>query len=829
MPTFTFTGFAPSDLSLPAPDQIRLTPTYDTTSAYTFEITDDDATWSGDSVSNSTPDDATQQNTVVRDGSGTIVASGQSYLEYTKTAVDGYGNSIDIFRVMIGTTTVGYVANGQVVPGNSYDFIQTDITPSNEPAYTSIENQTFDPDAQNGMQGTDNADYQRGYAGDDSLYGRDGDDTLEGWGGDDFVSGGAGNDTLYGWTDNDTVEGGSGDDSVLGGTGHDTIAGGSGTDTLLGESGADRILGNSGNDSIDGGSDNDSLYGGSDDDNVLGGSGDDVVVGGSGADTLFGGAGNDTLSGDFAGAPPVGFEFHYVNNAYVINENFTVTIPDSGGGPEAEEIHISSGPMVIRFTDNETAMDEDDIIDEVVDDIDQTVEINGVEYNYALDYQIQYTDGTNTFTFAALDIDRNNDGLMNHDTDGGNNNILIQIGGPSIEAGTTLTEVPGSVSDLTSQSYSNFADLSGYNLDDSLEGGDGNDVLDGGLSDDTLTGGAGNDTFIYTAGGGNDTITDFNVGNTGALGDGDTTNNDFINLSDFYTNLTELRDDFDDDGILNQSNTGTADYSNNTSFDGGSVQISNVSSRGGFRQDNTGVICFTEGTAIQTPTGDVLIEELRIGDLVDTVDNGAQPIRWIGSRTLSAEILDENPKNRPIRIAAGALGPETPRQDLQVSPQHRILVKSKFAERIFAKREVLIAAKHLVAYPGIEAIDDLREVRYFHILCNQHEILLANGTQAESLLPGPQALKALSPVARDEIFALFPSFQDPDFTPQPARTLSNGRKGKQFAYRIAKNGKPLVEQSTVCEGNGMISMQSEMKFLQKKGANHTLAGDRSLV
>lgn len=65
---------------MPSAGQIRLGSDYDSTEAFSFEITDDDATWSGDSASNSTAVDATQQTTIVRDASGAVVVSGQSYL-----------------------------------------------------------------------------------------------------------------------------------------------------------------------------------------------------------------------------------------------------------------------------------------------------------------------------------------------------------------------------------------------------------------------------------------------------------------------------------------------------------------------------------------------------------------------------------------------------------------------------------------------------------------------------------------------------------------------------------------------------------------------------
>jgi Ca2+-binding RTX toxin-like protein len=54
--------------------------------------------------------------------------------------------------------------------------------------------------------------------------------------------------------------------------------------------------------------------------------------------------------------------------------------------------------------------------------------------------------------------------------------------------------------------------LEGGDGADKLSGGDGADVLIGGAGNDTLTGGAGADRFVFAPGGGNDTITDFALG-----------------------------------------------------------------------------------------------------------------------------------------------------------------------------------------------------------------------------------------------------------------------------------------------------------------------------
>jgi Ca2+-binding RTX toxin-like protein len=54
--------------------------------------------------------------------------------------------------------------------------------------------------------------------------------------------------------------------------------------------------------------------------------------------------------------------------------------------------------------------------------------------------------------------------------------------------------------------------LTGLLGDDILDGGAGNDKIDGGGGNDTLTGFTGKDTFVFAAGSGNDTITDFELG-----------------------------------------------------------------------------------------------------------------------------------------------------------------------------------------------------------------------------------------------------------------------------------------------------------------------------
>ena len=208
------------------------------------------------------------------------------------------------------------------------------------------------------------------------------------------------------------------------------------------------------------------------------------------------------------------------------------------------------------------------------------------------------------------------------------------------------------------------------------------------------------------------------------------------------------------------------------------------------------IICFTRGTLIKTCMGEVAIEDLVVGDKVLTMDNGYQPIRWIGGRGLSRADLEANPKLKPIRIRAGALGQGLPEQDLLTSPQHRVLVRNQVAVRMFASAEVLIPANKLLTLPGIDIEWDADGVEYFHFLFDAHQIVWSNGAQTESLFTGPEALKAVSPEAREEIATLFPEIVTPGFTPQSARPIpEKGKLMKTLAQQMAKNNKVAVAPS----------------------------------
>lgn len=205
-------------------------------------------------------------------------------------------------------------------------------------------------------------------------------------------------------------------------------------------------------------------------------------------------------------------------------------------------------------------------------------------------------------------------------------------------------------------------------------------------------------------------------------------------------------------------------------------------------------LCFCSDALIACPDGERTVQDLIVGDVVLTQDHGAQPIRWIGSRVIKRSELEANPNLRPVRIVKGALGEGLPRRDLLLSRQHRVLVQSKIAKRMFDHEEILLPAIKLTEFPGIFVDEEIDTVTYYHVLLDAHEVMYAEGTPTESLFTGPEALKSVSPEARAEIIAIFPEIVRLKHASEPVRYVPPGHKQKELVVRHLKNDRPLISK-----------------------------------
>ena len=329
------------------------------------------------------------------------------------------------------------------------------------------------------------------YAG-HTVYGTDGDDELEGSRGDDIMYGGSGDDFMHGSRGDDTLYGGAGNDIMDGGSGNDTLYGGAGDDIM------------------DGGPGSDTLYGGA---------GDDIMEGNRGDDTLYGGAGDDI------------FIFAYPGHD---------TIADFTAG---ETIRI----LYYRGSFKDLVIEEQKREDGGVDTVihpqsDRSIRLVGVEADSLKEDDFELFEGSGGGWPLGLlhgtmgdDIMHGSDwhddmvGAYGDDTmygGSGHDDMGGAYGDDTLYGGLGHDYLTGSYGSDTLYGGSGHDYLSGGEGNDTLYGGSGHDKLGGGEGNDTLYGGEGNDTliggdgggrwldqdtFVFEAGDGNDTITDFDA------------------------------------------------------------------------------------------------------------------------------------------------------------------------------------------------------------------------------------------------------------------------------------------------------------------------------
>jgi Hint domain len=159
--------------------------------------------------------------------------------------------------------------------------------------------------------------------------------------------------------------------------------------------------------------------------------------------------------------------------------------------------------------------------------------------------------------------------------------------------------------------------------------------------------------------------------------------------------------------------------------------------------------CYLEGTYILTPAGEVRIEDLQAGDLVQLYEGGYEPIKQVVGKTIQRNGNDQwDIRIAPICFKRGSLAEGVPHTDLYVSRAHCFLIDG-----------YLVPAATLVNWHNIVACDDFNGqiLRYFHIELANHNVVIANGAPAETLLPGSEILGInVQVAAKAERRELFP-------------------------------------------------------------------------
>jgi serralysin len=242
--------------------------------------------------------------------------------------------------------------------------------------------------------------------------------------------------------------------SVGGRVGNVTIARGSIIENATGGSGFDIITGNDADNVLRGGGSRDGILGGAGNDQIFGDDGVDYLVGGLGNDTIEGGDNPDEIHGGDGRDTLIGGASFDTDLLYGGEGNDTLRGDSTLGDYDVMEGGVGND---IYYVDSPA-----DIVTEAA--------------NEGTDIVFANVNGTGYFLSANVE------------------NITLQ--------GTTQFGVGNALNNI----------MQGSDAANGLYGRDGNDTLNGGGGNDILFGDGGNDVFVFTRGGGSDTVGDFTRG-----------------------------------------------------------------------------------------------------------------------------------------------------------------------------------------------------------------------------------------------------------------------------------------------------------------------------
>lgn len=148
---------------------------------------------------------------------------------------------------------------------------------------------------------------------------------------------------------------------------------------------------------------------------------------------------------------------------------------------------------------------------------------------------------------------------------------------------------------------------------------------------------------------------------------------------------------------------------------------------------------------ILTDTGERPARDLAPGDLVETRDNGLQPLLWVGRSRGPLQGA------APVRLKARGDGESS----MLLAPGHLAMLRHPQSELLFGVEEILAHASDLTILPGVSAAPQSAPA-WMHLLFGAHELIRAADIWVESLSPDMRQMECSHPEIADEIYQVMP-------------------------------------------------------------------------
>ncbi|MBS1015556.1 Hint domain-containing protein [Acetobacter persici] len=181
------------------------------------------------------------------------------------------------------------------------------------------------------------------------------------------------------------------------------------------------------------------------------------------------------------------------------------------------------------------------------------------------------------------------------------------------------------------------------------------------------------------------------------------------------------------------ANGNTVTYGTITPTDGyvpSSTQIVEDSANNGWLiESDSSEACFLAGSMIRTVSGDVRVEEIRLGDTLVTFDwkNGCDVTRtvvWVAkAHTTVRSGVPADEAGYPVRVLKDAIAEGVPYKDMLITAEHCLFFEDKFVPV-----RMLVNGRSVFYDTSITSYD------YYHVETQDHSVIIADGMLTESYL-----------------------------------------------------------------------------------------------
>lgn len=163
---------------------------------------------------------------------------------------------------------------------------------------------------------------------------------------------------------------------------------------------------------------------------------------------------------------------------------------------------------------------------------------------------------------------------------------------------------------------------------------------------------------------------------------------------------------------------------------------------------------FARGVNLATPTGVTPVEDLQLGDWVNTSSGDPAQVIWIGSSNF---VPADAGRRMPLtRVMADSFGQARPSSFLTVGPGARLLQTPPHLRGSTGGAPMLTPVNAFVDGVNVIEVTPPTPVRLFHICLTRHAAVDVGGMMMETFHPGMGATRNVSHAQRDMFLSMFP-------------------------------------------------------------------------